>query len=119
MRALSKYQSLDQFSISPQLYIDGKEEKSSLLGIILSLIYYLICLGMSIYFFYGMFSRADYSVISSTEYSTKYLSFNLTNKYAYFAFGVENPTTYDYYIDDTGRILIDYINMYYFRSLFS
>ena len=101
MRAISKYQSIDQFSISPQLYIDGKEEKSSLLGIILSLIYYLICLGMSIYFFYGMFSRADYSVISSTEYSTKYLSFNLTNKYAYFAFGVENPTTYDYYIDDT------------------
>ena len=25
------------------------------------------------------------------------------------AFGVENPTTYDYYIDDTGRILIDFI----------
>ena len=101
MKFLLKYQHLDQFSKVPQLYIEGYEEKGSSLGIILSIIYFFLSLAISIYFLTRMFSRSDVTVVNSTEYSTKYLTFNVTHDYAYFAFGVEDPVTYDYFIDDT------------------
>lgn len=109
MNTIWKCHNLDQFAKVPQLYIDGKEEKPTIFGIITSLVYFMASFGMSVYFLTRMFSRDDFSVVHSTEYSTKYLSFNLSNKYAYFAFGVENASTYDYFIDDT---------IYYPKALF-
>ena len=109
MTFLSRLKDIDCYSIAPQIYLNGRKQKTSLLGFGLTIFTFICYFCIFVYFLAKMLDPSNVNVVTYTEYSTRYLSFNLTHENTYFAFGVEDPDTYDYFIDDS---------IYYLKALF-
>ena len=109
MTFISRLKDIDCYSVSPQIYLNGKKQKTTLLGFGLTIFTFTCYFGIFIYFLAKMLDPSNVNVVTYTEYSTRFLSFDLTNENTYFAFGVEDPETYNYFIDES---------IYYLKALF-
>ena len=79
---------IDIFGKVPELYYKGRNNRSTLIGRIFTLLYILICIALFIYELIIMIKRENISYISTVDYSNKISSIFLTNGNFYSGFGL-------------------------------
>ena len=92
---------IDIFGKNVELYYKGKEKKTSYYGSLFTITYGLIYLGFFLYKFVRMLQRKDIIFYDAYAYLDKPPIINITNDNFYGGFGLENPETYDTFIDET------------------
>ena len=91
---------LDMFGKSVELYYKGKSKKTSVIGLIFTLIYISIFLVFFIYKLVKMMKKAEANFYDTYAYVGKPPSIKLTNENFYGGFALEDPLTYDTFIDE-------------------
>jgi hypothetical protein len=109
---LKSLQDIDLFSRRLELYYNGKPEKTSRIGTIFTLIYVSIFLTIILYKLIKMLEKQNGTFYITYEYQKEPPSIKLTNENFYGGFALENPETYDEFIDET----IYYPKAYYKRA---
>ena len=92
---------LDMFGKEARLYYNGDEKKSSNFGVVISIIYLLIYGALLIYKLIKMIRKIDFSFYDSFTYIQNPPSINITPDNFYGSFGLEDPKTYDPFINET------------------
>ena len=96
------YNIFDMYGYTPHLFIGGYSKNGSLFGIITTLFSFLFIISMIFYYFFQYIYSRQLSAISSTRsYSFKKDSVYLRNNSFYFAFGLEEPINFSYYINES------------------
>ena len=96
------YNIFDMYGYTPHLFIGGYSKNGSLFGIITTLFSFLFIISMIFYYFFQYIYSRQLSAISSTRsYSFKKDSVYLGNNSFYFAFGLEEPINFSYYINES------------------
>jgi len=96
------YNMFDMYGYTPHLFIGGYSKNGSLFGIITTLFSFLFIISMIFYYFFLYIYSRQLSAISSTRsYSFKEDTVYLGNNSFYFAFGLEEPINFSYYIDES------------------
>ena len=91
----------DLFGKKPGLYFKGKEKRNTYFGSLISIIYMIMYLIFFIYKLIRMLKRKDATFYDAIEYLESPPSIQLTKDIFYGGFAVENPITYDPFIDET------------------
>ena len=92
----------DMYSKNIGLFYRNKEKVSSYFGLILTVLYICISLGIFIYYTSRTLRHLDLSVYDSTIYSKEIPNINLNSSdLLYFAFAIEIPSTAERFIDET------------------
>ena len=91
---------LDMFGKRVELYFKGKSKKTSLIGIIFTLIYISIFLAFFIYKLIRMMKKTDSNFFDTYAYMEKPPSIQLSNENFYGGFALEDPISYDTFIDE-------------------
>ena len=102
---------IDMFGKEPELYYKGKSKKTSWIGTILTLLFIFMYIGIIIYKVFRMIKKRDVTFFDTFIYEDKPPSIQLTNEKFYGGFALEDPSTYDAYIDEG-----IYIPKAYFKS---
>ena len=105
-------QDIDLFSRKLELYYNGKPEKTSRIGIFFTLIYISVFLTVILYKLIKMIEKSHGTFYVTYEYEKEPPSIKLSNENFYGGFALENPETYDEFIDET----IYYPKAYYKRA---
>jgi len=105
-------QDIDLFSRKLELYYNGKPEKPSRIGIFFTLIYISVFLTLILYKFIKMVQKSNGTFYVTYEYEKEPPSIKLSNENFYGGFALENPETYDEFIDET----IYYPKAYYKKA---
>ena len=92
---------IDIFGKNVELYYKGKEKKTSYYGSLLTITYALIYIGFFLYKFVRMLQRKEITFYDTYAYVDKPPIINITNENFYGGFALENPETYDPFIDET------------------
>ena len=92
---------IDIFGKNVELYYKGKEKKTSYYGSLLTIAYALIYMGFFLYKFVRMLQRKEITFYDTYAYVDKPPIINITNENFYGGFALENPETYDPFIDET------------------
>ena len=104
MKKKSNFKFLHDFDLlgkEPGLYYKEKEKINTYFGSLISIIYMIIYLIFFIYKLIRMLKRKDVTFYDAIEYLEAPPSIQLTNDIFYGGFAVENPITYDPFIDET------------------
>ena len=109
---LKFFQDIDLFSRKLELYYNGKPEKTSRIGTLFTLIYISIFLTIFIYKFIKMNEKDNGAFYVTYTYEKAPPSIQLSNENFYGGFALENPETYDEFIDET----IYYPKAYYKKA---
>jgi len=109
---LKFFQDIDLFSRKLELYYNGKPEKTSRIGTLFTLIYISIFLTIFIYKFIKMNEKDNGTFYVTYTYEKEPPSIQLSNENFYGGFALENPETYDEFIDET----IYYPKAYYKKA---
>ena len=96
-----KLESWDKFGKEAKLYYKGQEQKSIKLGIVFTILYYFIYIGYLIYKLIRFFKKQDFLFYDTISYQENPPSINLTQDNFYGGFDLENPLTYDPFVDET------------------
>ena len=91
---------IDIFGKNIQLYYKGKEKKNTYFGSILTIIYGLIYIAFISYKLYRMFTKKDLTFYDTYAYIDEPPIINITNENFYGGFALEDPVTYDPFIDE-------------------
>jgi hypothetical protein len=91
---------MDMFSRRIHLYYNGKYKKYSMIGIIFTFLYITIFLVYFLYKFVKMMKKNEITIYDTYAYSGKLPSIQLTKENFYGAFSLEDPFTYDPFIDE-------------------
>ena len=91
---------LDMFGKRIGLYYDGKQKKNSLIGIIFTLIYIIIFLAFITYKFVKMIRKTEMIIYDTYSYTGQPPSIHLNHDNFYGGFALEDPKTYDAFIDE-------------------
>ena len=97
----SDFFDFDMYSQNIGFFYKNKDKISSKFGIILTIIYIIISLGLFIFYTTKTIKRASINVHDSTMHLKESSKFNIDPNLFYFAFGVENPETSTRFIDET------------------
>ena len=92
---------IDMFGKRIELYYNGKQKKTSYFGISLTLIYVSIFLVFFIYKLVRMIKRKDSIFYDTYAYNKDPPSIELSNELFYGGFALEDPYTYDTFVDET------------------
>ena len=109
---LKFFQDIDLFSRKLELYYNGKPEKTSRIGTLFTLIYISIFFTIFIYKFIKMIEKNNGTFYVTYTYEKDPPSIQLSNENFYGGFALENPETYDEFIDET----IYYPKAYYKKA---
>ena len=109
---LNFLQEIDLYSRKLELYYNGKPEKASRIGAIFTLIYISIFITIVLYKVLKMLEKQNGTFYVTYEYEKEPPSIKLSNENFYGGFALENPKTYDEFIDET----IYYPKAYYKRA---
>ena len=96
-----KFLDFDIYSKRIGLFYQSKEKLGTTFGIILTIIYVVISLGLFITYITDIIKRKTINVHDSSIYPRKAPSIELDKKIFYFAFGVESPNDRTRFIDKT------------------
>ena len=105
-------QDIDLFSRKLELYYNGKPEKTSRIGTFFTVIYISIFLTIFLYKFIKVFEKHNGTFYVTYTFEKEPPSIKLSNENFYGGFALENPETYDEFIDET----IYYPKAYYKRA---
>ena len=97
----SDFLNFDMYSQNIGFFYKNKDKISSKFGIILTIIYIIISLGLFIFYTTKTIKRTSINVHDSTMHLKESSKFNIDPNLFYFAFGVENPETSTRFIDET------------------
>jgi len=96
------YNIFDMYGYSPHLFIGGYSRNGSLFGLITTLLSFLFIISITIYYFFRFLYSNELTTLSSTRtYSNKIDTIYLGNNSFYFAFALEDPINFSYYIDES------------------
>ena len=94
-------QDIDLFSRKLELYYNGKPEKTSRIGTFFTVIYISIFLTIFLYKFIRVFEKHNGTFYVTYTFEKEPPSIKLSNENFYGGFVLENPETYDEFIDET------------------
>ena len=94
-------QNKDRFGKEAQLYYNGEEKFTTKIGIIITILYFVIYMAYFIYKLNRMLTKEDFSFYDTFEYNKEPPSIELSADKFYVGFALENPKTYDSFIDET------------------
>ena len=93
--------SLDMFGKDVSLFYEREEKKTSLIGAIFSILYIIIYIIFVSYKLLRMFKKIDVVFYDSFTYNEEIPSIKLSRDNFFGGFGLEDPKTYDPFIDKT------------------
>ena len=91
---------IDMFGKEVELYYKGRSKKTSWIGRIFTILFVCIYIGLIIYKVIRMLQRYDVSFYDTFLYEDKPPSIQLSNELFYGGFALEDPNTYDSFIDE-------------------
>jgi hypothetical protein len=91
---------IDMFGKEPELYYKGKSKKTSWIGRILTLLFIFLYIAIIIYKVVRMIRKSDVTFFDTIIYEDKPPSIQLSNEIFYGGFALEDPKTFDPYIDE-------------------
>ena len=91
---------IDMFGKEPELYYKGKSKKTSWIGRILTLLFIFLYIAIIIYKVVRMIRKSDVTFFDTIIYEDKPPSIQLSNEIFYGGFALEDPSTFDPYIDE-------------------
>ena len=91
---------IDMFGKEPQLYYKGESKKTSWMGRIFSILFVVVYIAFFIYKLIRMLKKADVTFYDTFTYSAEPSKVKVTNENFYGGFALEDPETYDPYIDE-------------------
>ena len=94
-------QDIDMYGRKLELYYNGKEKKTSCIGIFFTFLYMSIFLAFFIYKLKRVMNRKDGTFYDTYAYTGQPPSIELSNENFYGGFGLEDPKTYDSFVDET------------------
>jgi hypothetical protein len=89
------------FGKEPELYYKESSKKTSWMGRIFSILFVLAYFAFFIYKLVRMLQRKDVSFYDTFTYADEPSEVKITNENFYGGFGIENPETYDTFIDES------------------
>jgi len=92
---------VDMFGKDPELYYKGNSKKTSWMGRIFSILFVLIYFAFFLYRVIRMLLRKDVTFYDTFTYSPEPSKVKITNENFYGGFGIEDPETYDTFIDES------------------
>ena len=95
------FKNIDIFGKNIQLYYKGKEKKYNYFGSTLTIAYGIIYIAFCSYKLYRMFNKKDITFYDTYAYIDEPPVINVTNDNFYGGFALEDPNTYDAFIDET------------------
>ena len=94
------YKDIDMFGKEPEIYYKGSSKKTSWIGRIFSASFVLVYFAFFIYKLVKMLKKTDVQFFDTFTYAAEPPAVNITNENFYVAFGLEDPITYDVFIDE-------------------
>ena len=92
---------VDMFGKEPELYYKGSSKKTSWMGRIFSRLFVLVYFAFFIYKLIRMLQKKDVTFYDTFTYAPEPSQVKITNENFYGGFGIENPETYDTFIDES------------------
>ena len=91
---------IDMFGKEPELYYKGRPKKTSWIGRILSFSFVIIYFAFFLYKLIRMLKKIDVTFYDTFTYAPKPPAVKITHNNFYIAFALEDPTTYNPFIDE-------------------
>ena len=91
---------VDMFAKEPELYFKGKSKKTTWIGRILTILFIFVYIAIIIYKMIRMFKRTDVTFFDTFMYEDKPPKIQLSSDKFYGGFALEDPYTYDAFIDE-------------------
>ena len=91
---------VDMFGKEPELYYKTRPKKTSWIGRILSFVFVLVYFAFFLYKFIRMLKKIDVTFYDTFSYSSTPPSVKITHNNFYIAFALEDPKTYNPFIDE-------------------
>ena len=88
------------FAKEPELYFKGNSKKTTWIGRILTILFIFVYIALIIYKMIRMFKRTDVTFFDTFMHEDKPPSIQLSNENFYGAFAIEDPETYNSFIDE-------------------
>ena len=101
---------VDMFGKEPELYYKGKPKKTSWIGRIFSFAFVIIYFAFFVYKLVKMLKKTDCTFYDTFTYAPEPPSVKITNENFYGGFALQDPMTYDVFIDE--RILFYFIKFF-------
>ena len=101
MKTYKNFSDYDMFGYNVGLYFNGNIKEGTLFGIISTIIYILSFIIVTIYYTAEVISRKNYSFSTSTMKHQETTSVKLDKEIFALTLGLEDPITYNQYIDET------------------
>ena len=89
------------FGKEPELYYKGRSKKTSWPGRIFTILFVLVYIGFLIYKLLRMMKKEDVTFYDTYTYSEEPPKVKITNENFYGGFALEDPETYDVFIDES------------------
>ena len=91
---------VDMFGKDPELYYKGRPKKTSWIGRILSFAFVFVSFAFFLYKLIRMLKRIDVTFYDTFTYASKPPAVTITHNNFYIAFALEEPKTYNPFIDE-------------------
>ena len=92
---------VDMFGKEPEIYYKKSSKKTSWMGRIFSILFVLAYFAFFVYKLIRMLQRKDVSFYDTFTYADEPSKVKITNENFYGGFGIEDPETYDTFIDES------------------
>ena len=92
---------IDMFGKEPELYYKSRPKKTSWMGRILSFLFVLVYFAFFLYKLIRMLKRVDVTFYDTFTYTDKPPAVSLTHNNFYIAFALEDPITYNPFVDES------------------
>ena len=94
------FKDIDMFAKEPELYYKGKSKKTSWIGRIFSFVFVIIYFAFFVYKLIRMLKKTDCTFYDTFTYAPEPPSVKITNENFYGGFALQDPMTYDVFIDE-------------------
>ena len=95
------WKDIDMFGKEPELYYKSRPKKTSWMGRILSFLFVLVYFAFFLYKLIRMLKRVDVTFYDTFTYTDKPPAVSLTHNNFYIAFALEDPITYNPFVDES------------------
>ena len=92
---------IDMFGKEPELYYKGRSKKTSWPGRIFTVLFWMVYLGFLIYKLVRMMRKMDVTFYDTFTYAEAPPKVRITKENFYGGFALENPESYDVFIDES------------------
>ena len=95
------WKDIDMFGKEPELYYKSRPKKTSWIGRILSFLFVLVYFAFFLYKLIRMLKKVDVTFYDTFTYADKPSAIPLTHNNFYIAFALEDPITYNPFVDES------------------